>query len=154
VTGSPAYPKDIKDRANVNRWLLWETSSWFPSCYIYLVQYVVQPLLGNKPDESVIEGEAPNFHKLAAILNEDLGKHKFIAGNEVTIADIAIASPMHLHEASKLPMDKYPNLKRWIGDIEKLPAWQKTQGAVEKALLPNKQVSCLFVTGSVPVVFS
>lgn len=36
-------------------------------------------------------------------------------------------------------MDKYSNLKRWMADIEKLPSWQKTQEAVEKALLPNKE---------------
>ena len=141
VVGSPAYPRDIKERANVNRWLLWEASSWFPSCYIYLVQYVVQPLLGNKPDESVIQGESDRFNKFASILDGELGKHKYLVGNEVTIADIAVAAPMHLHEAMKLPLDKYPNLKRWIADIEKLPSWQKTQGAVEKALLPGKQVS-------------
>ena len=26
-----AYPKDLKTRADINRWLLWEASSWFPS---------------------------------------------------------------------------------------------------------------------------
>jgi hypothetical protein len=28
------YPKDLKKRANVNRWLLWESSVWFGSCYV------------------------------------------------------------------------------------------------------------------------
>lgn len=144
LNGSPAYPKDLKQRANVNRWLLWEASAWFGSCYIYLVQNVVQPLLGNKPDESVIAGEADRWNRFAEILNEQLGKTKWIAGDDLTIADIAIAAPMHLHEASKMPVDKHPNLKRWISDIEKLPEWQKTQGAVEKALLPNKQVRATF----------
>ncbi|KAK3714010.1 hypothetical protein LTR37_008039 [Vermiconidia calcicola] len=139
LNDSLAYPKDLKKRANVNRWLLWETSSWFPSCYVFLIQNVVQPLMGGKPDESVLSGEAEKWNKLATVLNDELGKHKFIVGDEVSIADIAIAAPMHLHEASKLPMDKYTNLKRWIAEIEKLPEWQKTQGAVDKALLPNKQ---------------
>ena len=39
------YPKDLKQRADVNRWLLWEGSTWFPSCYVYLVEYVVKPLM-------------------------------------------------------------------------------------------------------------
>ena len=45
---------------------------------------------------------------------------------------------MHLHAAQKLPLDKYPNLTRWLAEIEKLPAWKNTQGAVDKALLPGK----------------
>jgi glutathione S-transferase len=136
-----AYPNDIKKRADVNRWLLWEASVWFQSCYIYLVEYVVKPLLKAEPDPSVIEAAAPKWNQLAKILDEQLGKTKFISGPDVTIADIAIASPMHLHAASRLPMDKYPNLSRWIKDIEAVPAWQKTQPAVEKALLPNGKPS-------------
>lgn len=133
-----AYPTDLKQRANVNRWLLWEASSWFGSCYIYLVENVVKPLLKAEPDQAVIDKEAPNWNKLAGVLEAQLSKTKWIAGDDVTIADIAIASPMHLWEASKLPLDKYPNLKRWMTEgVEKLPEWQKTQGAVEKALLPG-----------------
>jgi len=71
-------------------------------------------------------------------MDEQLGKTKWLTGDDLTIADIAVAAPMHLHEASKMPLDKYPNFARWMKDIEALPEWQKTQGAVEKALLPNK----------------
>ena len=137
-----AYPKDIKARANVNRWLLWEASSWFPSCYVYLVEFVVKPLLGDKPDQSVIDAQAPKWNALAKVLDDQLAKTKYIAGDSVTIADIAIASPMHLPEASQFPLDKHPNLKRWLKEyIEPLPCWKQTQAAVEKALLPNNDKS-------------
>lgn len=133
-----AYPKDLKVRADINRWLLFEASSWFPSCYIYLIQNVVQPLMKSQPDQSILSKEAPNFHKLAKCVNDTLAKHKFIASDEVSIADIALASCMHLPEEAKLPLEKYPNIKRWYADIEKIPAWPKAQGAVDKALCPQK----------------
>lgn len=137
--GSPTYPKDLKQRAMVNRWLLWEASVWFQSCYVYLVEFVVKPLLGAQPDQSVIDREAPNFHKLATILDNQLSKAKWLTGDQITIADIAVAAPMHLHAAQRLPLDQHPNLKRWLTEgIEQLPCWQKTQGAVDKALLPGK----------------
>lgn len=62
------YPKGLKHRAHVNRWLLWEASVWFQSCYVYLVEYVVKPLLKAEPDQSAIDAEAPKWHKLASIL--------------------------------------------------------------------------------------
>lgn len=132
-----AYPKDPKQRALVNMWLLWEASAWFGSSYVYLVEYVVKPLLKGEPDQTVIDAEAPKWNKLASVLNKQLEKTKFLAGDNVTIADIAVAAPMHLHAAQRLPLDSHPKLKAWIGEIEKLPAWQKTQGAVNKALLPG-----------------
>lgn len=133
------YPKDARERCAVNRWLLWEASIWFPSCYIYLVEYVVKPLLQAEPDSSVIDEEAPKWNKHAGILDAQLAKTKWLTGDEVTIADIAVAAPMHLWQAQRLPLDSHPNLKRWMTEqIENLPCWQKTQGAVDKALLPGK----------------
>ena len=131
------YPKDLKKRATVNRWLLWESSVWFQSCYVYLVEFVVKPLLKAEPDQSVIDAQAPRWNQLAGILDAQLSKTKWVAGDQLTIADIAIAAPMQLYAAQRLPLDKYPNLKRWMVDgIEKLPSWQKTQGAVDK-LVPG-----------------
>ena len=131
------YPKDLKRRADVNRWLLWEGSTWFPSCYVYLVEYVVKPLLNDKPDEAIVAKEAPNWHRLADILDKRLTKSKWLAGDTPTIADIAVAAPMHVHEKQRLPLDDHPNLKRWMADVEQLPCWQKTQGAVDRALQPK-----------------
>ena len=128
------YPRDLKHRADINRWLLWEASTWFPSCYTYLVEYVVKPLLKTEPDETIIEKEAANWHRLASILDARLAKSKWLAGDTVTIADIAVAAPMHLRKWQRLPLDEHANLKRWMADVERLPCWQKTQGAVEQAL--------------------
>ena len=124
---SAYYPTDLKTRADINRWLLWESSSWFPSCYAYLVENCVKPLLNAEPDAAVLEAQAANFHKLAGILDSRLAKSPWIAGAGPTIADIAIAAPMHLHALQKLPLDEHPNLKRWMTDrVEKLPCWEKT----------------------------
>ncbi|KAK4695081.1 glutathione S-transferase, partial [Lecanoromycetidae sp. Uapishka_2] len=138
---SSAYPQDLKKRADINRWLLWETSAWFPSCYVYLVEYVVKPLLQAEPSASVIEEQAPRWLHLANILNDRLSKGRWLTGDTISIADIAVAAPMHLHAAQRLPLDQTPHLKRWIADIEQLPCWQETQGAVDKALLPEKKAA-------------
>ena len=128
------YPKDLKRRADVNRWLLWETSTWFPSCYTFLIEYVVKPLLNTQPDEAIIATETPNWHRLAGILDARLAKSDWLVGDDVTIADIAVAAPMHVHKLQRLPISEHPNLERWMADVEELPCWQRTQGAVDRAL--------------------
>jgi glutathione S-transferase len=106
------YPKDLKRRADINRWLFWEGSTWFPSCYTYLVEYVVKPLLNDKPDETIIDKAAPNWHRLAGILDARLATSKWLADDNVTIADIAVAAPMHVHKWQRLLLDDHPNRKR------------------------------------------
>ena len=90
------YPKDAKTRADINRWMFWESASWFPSCYTFLVENCVKPLLGGAPDQAVLDAQVPNFHKLAGILDARLKTNQWVAGTAgPTIADICLASPMH-----------------------------------------------------------
>jgi glutathione S-transferase len=127
VGNDAAYPRELKRRADINRWLLWESSSWFPSCYVFLVENCVKPLLGGAADPAVLAAQAAQFHKLAGILDARLANQRWVAGDGPTIADIALAAPMHLHGWQQLPLDEHPHVKRWmVEDVERLPSWDKT----------------------------
>ena len=127
VGNDRAYPRDLRTRADINRWLHWEGSHWFPACYVFLVENCVKPLLGSQPDPAVLDAQAAQFHKLAGILDARLAQQRWVAGEHPTIADIALASPIHLHGWQKLPLTDHPNLRRWLlDDVERLPCWQNT----------------------------
>ena len=121
-----AYPKDPKLRADIHRWFLWEASKWYSGCYVYLDENVVKPLTGSEPDNAVLEAHAPTFHRLAGILQKRLVGQPWLCGQEVTLADIAVAAPMHLHRYQKLPLEPYPNLRGWMERVEALPCWQRS----------------------------
>lgn len=123
-----AYPVDIKTRADINRWLFWESSSWFAACYVYLVENCVKPLLGGAADADVLAAHNAQFHKLAAILDARLASHKWVAGTaNPTIADISLASPLHLHGWQKIPFAQHKNIQRWMFEgVENLPCWHNT----------------------------
>lgn len=124
---STFYPTDAKRRADVNRWLFWECGTWFPSCYVFLVENCVKPLLGGKADPAVLEKETPNFHKLAGILDARLSQGEWLCGDGPTIADIAVASAIHLHEWQRLPLGQHAPLARWMSEkVECLPCWKDT----------------------------
>ena len=104
-----AYPTELKTRADVNRWLLWESSAWFPSCYKYV----------------------------AGILDARLAGSRYLCGDEPTIADVAVAAPMHMHAYFKLPLENHKNLVRWMTqDIEKNSWWIDTT-VLEGFALPD-----------------
>ena len=127
VGNASAYPTDLNTRADVNRWLLWECSAWFSTCYIHLVENCVKPLLGAETDPAVLDGEAPNFHKLAGIMDARLSGSAYLCSDQPTIADVALAAPMHLHAWAKLPLDDHPNVVRWMTEgIETQPWWKAT----------------------------
>jgi glutathione S-transferase len=120
------YPDDPKIRADITRWALWEASKWFPACYAYLVENVVKPILDDVPDEAALADHAPTFHGAASILDNALAGRDWLCDDHVTIADIMVAAPMHLHGVQKLPLDDYSNIRAWIARVEALPCWQKS----------------------------
>ena len=130
--GTGCYPVDLKQRAIVNSWLLWEASGWFRSNYVYLVENVLKKLQGLGPDASVLAQEETTWLKLANVLNDQLGKTKYIAGDTVTVADFAIMAPMHLTPVQGLPLDKVPHVQRYMKDMDKIPAWHTSQAYVNK----------------------
>ncbi|MDE2396306.1 MAG: glutathione S-transferase family protein [Burkholderiales bacterium] len=127
VGNERAYPRELQARADVNRWMFWESASWFPSCYVFLVENCVKPLLGGQPDPAVLDAQLAQFHKLAGVLERRLAHQDWLVGQGPTIADIAVASAMHLHGWQKLPLGDHPHLVRWLtGRVEQLPCWQDT----------------------------
>ncbi len=121
------YPRSPRERADINRWMLWEGAHWFPSCYVYLVEHCVKPLLKAEPDPAAIAAQDDNFHKLAGILDQRLANSRWLCGDTPTIADIAVAAPAHLHQAQRLPLDQHPNVRRWLTEnVEKLPCWERS----------------------------
>ena len=120
------YPDDPKIRGDITRWLLWESGKWFAACYVYLVENVVKPMLDDVPDNAVLAEHAPTFHARAAILEAALAGGDWICDDHATIADIALAAPMHLHGVQKLPLDDYPNIRAWMARVEALPCWEKS----------------------------
>ncbi|MEO0322768.1 MAG: glutathione S-transferase family protein [Myxococcota bacterium] len=128
VGDTVAYPTGLAQRADLHRGLLWESSSWFPANYALLVENCVKPLLGAETDPAAVETQEATFHKVAPVLEERLAKHQWVIGTDApTIADIALAAPMHLHGWMKLPLERYPAIRRWMFEgIEKLPSWDRT----------------------------
>jgi glutathione S-transferase len=124
--GMDAYPADLQQRADIHRWQFWESSAWSPSCYTYLIENLVKPLTGAETDPAALGAEDPNFHKLAGILEQRLQNQPWLCGDTVTLADIAVAAPMHLHEHQKLPLESHPILKAWITRLEELACWKNT----------------------------
>ena len=82
-----------------------------------------------QPDMQILENATPKFHQLADIIDKAVEKQPYLCGQNVTIADIAVAAPMHLHKWQKLPLDQHANLVAWMNRVEALPCWKETDAA-------------------------
>ncbi|ADG94078.1 Glutathione S-transferase domain protein [Arcobacter nitrofigilis DSM 7299] len=83
------YPNSPKKRAQVDKWLDWQASD-FNSSWVYAFQSIVRKS-EEHTDKKLIESSINNWNNCISILNNQLKKSNYIAGDTFTIADIVIA---------------------------------------------------------------
>jgi glutathione S-transferase len=128
--GSSLWSDDPRVQADINRWLFWNVANWGPACGIFIFENLVKKFThqGAPDPDEIKKGEA-QFHRFATVLDDHLKGREWLVGKNVTLADYAVGSVLELAEAAHLPVEKYQNIKRWYGNIEKQDAWKKSAPA-------------------------
>ncbi|HEY3779334.1 MAG TPA: glutathione S-transferase family protein [Rhizomicrobium sp.] len=120
-------PRDTRARLAITKWLYWESNHWDPACAIFVFERLVKSLfgLGETSASEIARGEAA-FARLGPVLNGELEQHRYVTGDALTIADLALASPFCVAAQAGYPLDEYRAIQRWRADLESLPAWKET----------------------------
>lgn len=127
--GQTLYPKGLRERADVNRWLFWSANHWGPSIAILNFENVVKKMVGGgDPDPGQVQRGEAFVKDNAKVLDAHLANRTWVSGDGLTLADFAIAAPLMYARIAKLPVADYANLQRWLGRVQELDAWKKTAG--------------------------
>ena len=130
-----SYPKGLKERAKVNELMDWFNTGFYRD-YAYNVVYPQIYPHHKRPDDSTqkgtIEWGKAQTAKWLKVLNDHwLGKgNKFLTGNTMTIADIFGYSLLTCGIVTRDEFKAYPNVDRWVKEVEKLPSWPKVNAAL------------------------
>ncbi|SMF95813.1 glutathione S-transferase [Methylomagnum ishizawai] len=121
------YPDDVKVRADIARWLFWESSSWSQVCMVYVNENILKPMLGRgEPDPAELAKVEEKFHRFAKVLDGHLAGRDWLVGDGITLADVSVAASLMYAVPGKYPLEGYANIARWFGQVQALPAWAAT----------------------------
>ena len=114
------WPEDPKLRADIDRWMDWQATTFTPAMRDAFWQLVRTP--AEKRDAAVLAKSLAESEKAAAILDAHLEGRDWVAGGAFTLADVVNGCAAHrwLH----LPCDRIerPNLSRWYATLKARPA--------------------------------
>jgi glutathione S-transferase len=131
---SPAYPKDLKQRAKVNEAMDWFNSNFYRDfayglCYPQLFPHHKRPT--EAVQKATLEWAQERTQNWLKILNDSIiGDRRYVVGNSVTIADYFGVCLLTLGEVTRCDWSKYPNVKRWVDTMKQLPSWGKVNEAL------------------------
>lgn len=124
-------PANIYGRTDVLQWLFWQMGG-------------LGPMAGQNhhfrnyaPDKIpyAIDRYVNETSRLYGVLNKRLAGREFIA-DDYSIADMACYPWVVPHQAQGQAIDDFPNVKRWLADIEARPATRRAY-AKAKEINPN-----------------
>lgn len=120
-------PGDARGRADVSRWQFWESAHWDPACAILLFERVIKKAFGRgDADPAEVEKGLERFHRAAGVLDSQLKGREFVMGNQITLADFSLGPAINLAQVAQLPLENYPQIRRWHATLWKIPSWKNT----------------------------
>ena len=130
---SPAYPKDLKQRAKVNEVMDWLNTGFYRDfgynfCYPQLFPH--HKRRSDEAHSGTIEWGKEKSKRWLKLLDEYwIGKKNYLCGNEVTIADYFGTALVTIGDLVHVDFSPYPNVQRWVANVKKLPNWNSTYAA-------------------------
>ena len=120
-TNSSFLPSDPRERYNVLQWLMWQMGGFGPMLgqAHHFRQYAPERI------DYAYDRYTNEAGRLYNVLDNQLGKTRFMAGDTYTIADIATWPWARTIERQGHSYDDFPNVKRWFQEIEARPATAK-----------------------------
>jgi len=127
---SPAYPKDLRQRARVNERMDWINTQVCRDLAYGFIYPQIFPNHKRPSDEQQkgtldwAKGRAQGWLK---ILDQHIlgAKNPYLCGDQITIADYFGASFVALAETVRSDLSDYPNVKRWLDRMKQLKSWNK-----------------------------
>jgi glutathione S-transferase len=114
-------PTEPRARSRVMQWLMFQMSGVGPMMGQANVFFRYAP----EKIPYAIERYQRESRRLFEVMERELRKHRYIANDEFSIADIALWCWVAGHEWSGVSIDGLPGLKRWLDLVGSRPAVQK-----------------------------
>ena len=117
--GSKLWPEDLRRRADVDRWMEWQSTNYTPAMWGAFWQLIRTP--AEKRDAALVESSRAKTEKLSGILDAHLASREFLAGESFSAADIVVGCAAHRWLNLPLARESRPNLERWYARMKARP---------------------------------
>lgn len=113
------YPKDPQKQAVVNQRLYFDMGT----LYTAFAEYYYPQFRQGKPADPEAFKKVENAF---GFLNTFLEGHEYVAGDNLTIADIAILATVSTFVLAEFKLSNYPNVDKWYENAQKVtPGWEE-----------------------------
>ncbi len=120
--GHRFWPRDLCERANVDRWMDWQQTTLGPPMTTVFWGLVRTP--PEQRDMPAIEKAAGRCGELYGFLDRLLQRQNYVGGAELSTADIAIGVHAHRWMSFEIAKPEQPHLRAWYDRLLARPPYK------------------------------
>ena len=124
--GGKLVPSDLKARAVMEQWMSVESANFTPHAMKFVFQHVFK-----RPQEpAALEAAGKSIETALGVMEARLAKSPFLAGDQLSLADIGFMPYMEYAMATPLKetFAKFPHVSSWWNKLSERPTWHKAAG--------------------------
>ncbi len=118
--GGGLYPANAADEARAWQWSVWAISEIEPLQMQIVIQMLFTP--EEKKNPKVIPGATKGLQRPLKVLDAALAGRDWLLGNAFSVADLNVASVMHLMKNIQFDYSAHTNVQRWADACYARPA--------------------------------
>ncbi len=119
------------------RWISWGKENFGRACETVVWERATKPRYGiGECDPAAVEAALVQFHESARILDAALAGRQWLVGETLSYADFRMATFLPYNDDAHLPVEDYPQISRWAGQLERIAAWADPFAGLDVPPLP------------------
>ena len=116
------WPEDLKVRAEVDKWMDWQISTFWPAfrpLFWNLVRTPPDQRDGKAMEESLLQSA-----EVLGYLDAHLKNRTYVGGDDLTMGDFPMGCAIWRWYGLQINRPELPNLQRWFDNLRQRPAYQ------------------------------
>jgi glutathione S-transferase len=114
-----------EQQVDMIKWISWGTHHLTNAASVLYWHRIIVPIFSDEVAEpQVLENALNDFRRFAAILDTHLGGRTWLVGDRISYADFRVATSLPFAAGAGLPVDEFPQVRRWNQQLLAIDAWR------------------------------
>jgi len=119
------WPHDER-QIDILRWFSWNAQHFTQAGGTLYFEHIIKKRFNIGPvDEAVSKEAVGEWRKCAAVLDAHLKSKKWLVGDKLSVADFSVAVCLPYADRAAMPINDYPEVARWFGQLNEFEAWRE-----------------------------
>jgi glutathione S-transferase len=120
------WPHDPRRQIDILAWFSWNAQHFTRATGSLYFENIIKPRFGiGAPTQAAVDQATADFRRYAAVLDGHLKGRKWLVGDGLTVADFSVAVTLPYAEKAKIPINDFPEVRRWHDQLNAFDAWRE-----------------------------